>query len=95
MKPRQPGLFDEPAMSVSLPPQQNGFIEEALRRFSARTPTTGSHLPPHAIFISWPLTQQLRYCAARDRESATLELDPQWQVFYQARAARYEQDACA
>ena len=47
---------------------------------------------PQALFLSWPVTQQLAYCAARD-ENAALNTygDVWWTDFYTTRATSYKE----
>ena len=46
---------------------------------------------PQARFLSWTDAEQLAYCAARDRDSASHEDDPWWCAFYVERAQKYEE----
>ena len=48
------------------------------------------HLAPHEVFLSWPEPLQREYCAARDRDSASTETDPNTRAFLLARAQQYE-----
>jgi hypothetical protein len=48
--------------------------------------------PPWDLFNSWDRSQQARYMAARDRDSARLEADPWLKEFYLSRAQAYEED---
>ena len=54
----------------------------------------GSMPVPMHVFNAWPEVTQLKYCAARDRESAQLECDDEERrAWYVERAAWYDTEA--
>lgn len=54
----------------------------------------GSMPVPMHVFNAWPASTQLKYCAARDRESAALECDDEERrAWYTERAAWYDAEA--
>ena len=49
---------------------------------------------PQARFLSWPLAQQLNYCAARDEDAALHEPSLHLALFHQERARMYREMLC-
>ncbi len=45
---------------------------------------------PQALFLSWPEKKRLLYCAARDRDAATLEDNKNDAAWFLDRAASYQ-----
>jgi hypothetical protein len=74
------GLEDDRLPCVSLP----GRDSLGQRQFI---------LVPHATFLAWPESVQWRYCAARDRASATEADNEKEREWYLQRAETYEQAA--
>jgi len=88
---KQQGLWDlEPEPAPAIPPARAPEVE--LLRAHLTTSIRQFAEPPWDLFNSWDRSQQARYMAARDRDSARLEVDPWHKEFYLSRAKAYEED---
>lgn len=66
--------------------------QQTLDLFGEDGPSKPFTLVPHEIFLTWPIEAQVRYCAMRDRDSASMDNDPGWREFYTERANTYDSD---
>ena len=81
---KQPDLFDAGCLASD--------VSKTIGTLSVSTPSPAMwNEVPQALFLSWPVTQQLAYCAARDEDAAINTYDDVEADFYRARAARYRE----
>lgn len=90
----QMSLFEEVAPGTGDGALEVGHVDAPMGPGVAGEPARPPFsLVPHETFLAWPRGVQLRYCAARDRDSAARAETREWRDFYNSRADEYEQAA--